>query len=483
MESILVKAAQLILALIILVTIHEFGHYIFARIFGIKVTRFYLFFNPKFSILRYDPMKGTLEFIAPGQRPDGTWPKPVATWHVGKPHQPRPDGKPTWRDTIYGLGWLPLGGYCSIAGMVDETQDSSQLAAEPQEWEFRSKAAWKRLCVMVAGVVFNFILAIVIYIGIAVHWGDDVIPYEAMTEGLDFCPELQAAGFRNGDILVSLDGKALDPTDYSIAWSMLQPGAKVGVLRDGKESEVTISDKLLGEIVGKGKDFMPMTVRIPVIVAETQGGGPAAEAGLQPRDRILAVGNDTVPTLTEFFPVLDSLKGTTRDFRILHADGSQSVVPVAITDGGKIGIKLLSPFEIFDRHRVNYSFFEAIPRGWEIGTERLSTYVSSLKLIFTKEGAQSLGGFGTLGDMFPATWNWFVFWQMTAFLSIILAFMNIIPIPALDGGYTLFLLVEIITRRKPSDRFLEIANTIGFFFLLALLLYANGNDIYRLFVK
>lgn len=483
MESIIVKAAQLILALVILVTVHEFGHYIFARIFGIKVTRFFLFFNPKFSLLRYDPMKGTLEFIAPGQRPDGTWPKPVATWQVNKPHQPRPDGKPTWRDTIYGLGWLPLGGYCSIAGMVDETQDSSQLSAEPQSWEFRSKAAWKRLCVMVAGVVFNFILAIVIYIGIAIHWGDDVIPYEAMTEGMDFSPELQEAGFRNGDILVSLDGKKLDPTDYSIAWNMLQPGAIVGVLRNGKEEEIVISDKLLGHLVSKGKDFVPMTVRIPVVVAEAVPGEPAYKAGLQPRDRILAVGSDTVPTLTEFFPVLESHKGENVVMRVRHADGSEDIMPIDITAGGKIGIKLLDPFEIFNRHRVNYSFFEAIPRGWEIGTGRLSTYVSSLKLVFTKEGAQSLGGFGTLGDMFPGTWNWYAFWQMTAFLSIILAFMNIIPIPALDGGYTLFLLVEIITRRKPSDKFLEIANTIGFFFLLALLIYANGNDIYRIFLK
>ena len=189
--EILVKAAQLVLALVILVTIHEFGHYIFARIFGVKVTRFFLFFNPWFSILRYDPMKGTLEFIAPGERKDGTWPKPLKTWQVSKPRQPRHDGKPTWRDTVYGLGWLPLGGYCAIAGMVDETQDSSKLAAEPQDWELRSKPAWQRLCVMAAGVVLNFILAICIYIGIAFHWGDDVVAYQDMSEGMNFCPELK----------------------------------------------------------------------------------------------------------------------------------------------------------------------------------------------------------------------------------------------------------------------------------------------------
>lgn len=480
--DILIKAAQLILALVILVTVHEFGHYIFARIFGVKVNRFFLFFNPWFSILRYDPMKGTLEFIAQGQREDGSWPKPVASWKVGKTHQPRPDGKPTWRDTIYGLGWLPLGGYCAIAGMVDETQDSSKLASEPQSWELRSKPAWQRLCVMVAGVVLNFILAICIYVGIAAHWGDDVVPYQAMTEGLDFSPEMQAAGFRNGDILQSLDGKPLEATDYSIAWNMIQPGARVGVLRNGETVEIGISDSLLRSIISKGKDYLPMKVRVPVYVAKVVPGEAAAKAGIEPRDRIVAVGSDTVPSIGEFMPSLQAHKGSTVPVRVLRGDSSL-VMPVAVSDGGKIGIKMLSPVEIFDRTRIEYNILQAIPRGWQIGTERLATYVSSLKLIFTKEGAQSLGGFGTLGDMFPASWSWYAFWQITAFLSIILAFMNIIPIPALDGGYILFLLVEIVTGRKPSDKFLEVANTIGFFFLLALLLYANGNDIYRLLLK
>lgn len=479
--DILVKALQLIVALVILVTVHEFGHYIFARIFGVKVNRFYLFFNPKFSLLRYNPMSGVLEVIGWNKK-DGS-PRSWLSFHVNKPHKPRPDGKPTWRDTIYGLGWIPLGGYCDIAGMVDETKGKDDLAAEPQDWELRSKPAWKRLCVMVAGVVFNFLLAVAIYIGIAFHWGDKVIPFQAMTEGMDFAPELQEAGFRNGDILMTLDGTPIDAHDYSALWDMMQPGSRIGVLRDGDTVTIVVPPTLIRTIATKGKDYEPMTMRIPAMVARTVNGEGAEEAGLQPGDRILKIDGDTVPTLTEFFPALDSRKGRSAEMLVLHDDGSSDIRSVAINDNGKIGIQLLSPVDIFELSTVSYSFLGSIPRGWELGTDRLVTYVQSMKLIFTKEGAQSLGGFGTLGDLFPSTWNWYSFWQITAFLSVILAFMNIIPIPGLDGGYTLFLLVEMISGRKPSDRFLEIVNTIGFAFLLVLLVYANGNDIYRLLIK
>lgn len=478
--DILIKAAQLILALVILVTVHEFGHYIFARIFGVKVNRFYLFFNPWLSLVRYNPRKGTIEFVARnGENGNG---KALKTIRVGKEHAPRPDGKPTWRDTIYGLGWLPLGGYCDIAGMVDETKDASQLESEPQDWELRSKPAWQRLCVMVAGVALNFVLAVCIYIGIAFHWGDDVVPFQAMTEGMDFSSEMQSAGFEDGDILMSLNGKPMDVTDYSISWDMLQPGAQVGVRRHGIDTTIVIGEELIRSIASKDKDYMPMQMRVPVVVARTLPGEGAARAGLLTGDRILRVGSDTVPSVTEFLPALQRYSGTDVPL-LVRRDGNDIEMNVAVNDAGKVGIQMLSPYEIFERHRVTYSLLESIPRGWQIGTDRLASYVSSLRLVFTKEGAQSLGGFGTLGDLFPNTWNWFSFWQITAFLSIILAFMNIIPIPGLDGGYTLFLLVEIVSGRKPSDKFLEIANTCGFFFLLVLLIYANGNDIYRFFLK
>lgn len=226
-----------------------------------------------------------------------------------------------------------------------------------------------------------------------------------------------------------------------------------------------------------------MSMRVPVFVAKVMNGDPADKAGIKPGDRILAVAGDTTPAITEFMPALQAHKGETVPLTVLRKDGTTLRLKTAISDAGKIGIQMVSPLEIFDREKVNYSLLQSIPRGWDIGTTQLASYVSSLKLIFTREGAQSVGGFGTLGDLFPSQWNWYGFWQITAFLSIILAFMNIIPIPALDGGYTLFLLVEMITRRKPTDRFLEVANMCGFAFLILLLVYANGNDIYRFFLK
>ena len=257
----------------------------------------------------------------------------------------------------------------------------------------------------------------------------------------------------------------------------------VEVLRDGRDTVgIVITDRLLSSIVEKGKDYMPMSIRIPVVIANLMPGDPAASAGMEKADRIVKVGNDTTPTITEFMPALAAHKGETLPFVVIR-DGKESTLYVNINDGGKIGIQMLSPSEIFEIEEVHYSWLSAIPRGWEIGTDRLATYVSSLKLVFSKEGAQSVGGFGTLGSLFPDKWDWYSFWQITAFLSVILAFMNIIPIPGLDGGYILFLLIELITRRKPSDKVLEYANMIGMAFIFLLLIYANGNDIYRLLIK
>lgn len=475
METFLIKALQLIVALIILVTIHEFGHYIFARMFGIKVNRFYLFFNPGFSLLKYNPMKGALQIFS--RSDDHAW----KTVRVGREHQPRPDGKPTWRDTVYGLGWLPLGGYCDIAGMVDETKSSKDLAAEPQPWEFRTKAAWKRLLVMVAGVLFNFLLAIVIYIGIAAHWGERVIPYEAVTEGMDFSEPMHRAGFADGDILLTLNGNTIDPLESSDNWGLIQPGSKIAVLRNHRDTVViTAGDRLIKDLVEANERYMAM--RVPVMVDDVVGGEGAVKAGLRPDDRILKVASDTTPSLSEFFPALKKQASKTVPMVILR-DGKELTVPVEVNSDGKIGIQLRPGHKIYDVVEVQYNIFSAIPRGWHNGVDRLSTYVSSLGMIFTKEGAKSVGGFGALGSMFPTTWDWLSFWEITAFLSVILAFMNIIPIPALDGGYTLFLIVEMITRRKPSERLLEIANMIGMGFLLLLLVYANLNDIYRLVLK
>ena len=471
METFLIKALQLIVALVILVTVHEFGHYIFARMFGVKVNRFYLFFNPWFSLLKYDPMKGTLKVVS--RDDDHSW----ATFQVSKPRQPRPDGKPTWRDTIYGLGWLPLGGYCDIAGMVDETKSAKDLATEPQPWEFRSKAAWKRLLVMVAGVLFNFLLAIAIYIGIAIHWGERTIPYDKVAEGMDFTAPMHDAGFRDGDVLLAVNGQPISPTADGLSWEMIQPGTRVTVLRDHKdEVTITVPDTLINAIVEANAPFMAM--RSPVFVEALIGKEGAARAGIEKGDRIIAVGNDTTPTLSEFFPALAAVPDSTVVMKI-NRDGRLIELPVDVNADGKIGIQLRAITDIYPVTEINYTFFEAIPRGWQIGTKQLTDYVSSLKMLFTKTGAKSVGGFGTLGSLFPEKWNWYSFWNIAAFLSVILAFMNIIPIPALDGGYTLFLLIEMITRRKPSERFIEVANMIGMGFLLLLLVYANLNDVIR----
>lgn len=471
METTLIKALQLIVALVILVTIHEFGHYLFARIFGVKVNRFYLFFNPWFSILKYDPMSGKLRVFSKDDQ--HSW----LTLQVSKPRQPRPDGKPTWRSTIYGLGWLPLGGYCDIAGMVDETKSTKDLSSEPQPWEFRTKAAWKRLLIMVAGVLFNFLLAIVIYIGIAIHWGERTIPFNQVSEGMDFTAPMHNAGFKDGDILLAINGQEITPTTDGVIWDMIQPDTYVTVLRNHRDTvKIDIPKNLLTEVAQENKTFMSM--RSPVIVEQTIGNDGAAKAGLRKGDRLLTVGNDTTPTLTEFFPALTEAAGSTVDIRV-DRDGHQTVIPVEVNSDGKIGIQLRSPLDIYPVTEINYNFFEAIPRGWQLGTNQLATYVASLKLLFTKQGAKSVGGFGTLGSLFPEKWNWYSFWNIAAFLSVILAFMNIIPIPALDGGYTLFLLIEIITRRKPSERVIEVANMIGMGFLLLLLVYANLNDVIR----
>lgn len=475
METFIFKALQLIFAFIILVTVHEFGHYIFARIFGIRVNRFYLFFNPWFSLLKYNPMKGTLQICSSD---DSTaW----KTIRVGRPREPRPDGKPSWRDTVYGLGWLPLGGYCDIAGMVDETKSSKDLASEPQPWEFRSKGAMKRLLVMVAGVLFNFLLAIIIYIGVAFHWGDRVVPFQAMTEGMDFTPTMHEAGFKDGDILLALNGEPLDAKDGNVSWDIIQPGSTVSLLRDHRDTvSISVDNRLLRKLAADNQGYM--SIRIPVYVEAVMGGDGAAEAGLQEGDRIVKVGNDTTPSLSEFFPALNRNAGQTAQMTIVR-DGGEMTKRVSVSEAGKIGIQLRSPDKIFDVEEVEYGLLASVPRGIEQGVGKLTSYVSSLKLLFTKEGAKSVGGFGALGSLFPKTWDWYSFWQITAFLSVILAFMNIIPIPALDGGYILFLLVEIVTRRKPSEKFIEVANSIGMIFLFLLLIYANGNDIYRLLLK
>lgn len=452
METFLIKAAQLIAALALLVIIHEFGHYIFARIFGIKVEKFYLFFDPWFSIFKYKPKKS-----------DKNTDSNRATWH----------------DTEYGIGWLPLGGYVKIAGMIDESMDKEQMAKPAQPWEFRSKPAYQRLLVMVAGVLMNFILAILIYAGIAWYWGEKYIPVEQAYEGMDYVDAAKDAGFRDGDIPLLVDGHKIDMTKGDFMLSMIEADT-VTVLRNHKDTvNIAIPENFIFRL---NDDEGFFTYRIPVFVAGTVNGEPAAEAGLMPGDRIVRVDSVDTPSYTEFIAGLTKRAGKNAGLTV-ERNGKIATLPIKINDAGKIGITLKPITDIYPVVTRHYTFFESLPKGWELGTNRLVSYISSMKYVATAEGAKSLGGFGAIGSLFPERWNWLSFWEITAFLSVALAFMNILPIPALDGGHIMFLLYEIISRRKPSEKFMEYMQVAGMAFLLLLLLYANGNDIYRFVFK
>lgn len=457
METFLIKAAQLIVAFAILVIIHEFGHYIFSRIFGVKVEKFYLFFNPWFTLYKYKPKK----------------PAP----------KPGEEEKMTWRDTEYGIGWVPLGGYCKIAGMIDESMDTEQMKQPAKPWEFRSKPAWQRLLIMVGGVLFNFILAIIIYTGIVFAWGEKYIPFRNATEGMMYSETAHKVGFVDGDIPLAADGKEL--TYYSGDELLKMLDAKVvTVLRNKCDTvNINIPD---GYIFTANKEAeegnLFMAYRLPVVISDLQPGMGAVKAGLMKSDSIVSINGVSTPSFDIFKAELD--KNPDKDVTIgFVRNGKPMESKVAVDAAGKIGIMLTPLTDIYRTVTREYSIFASIPRGIELGVEKLTSYVSQMKYVFTREGAKNLGGFGAIGNIFPESWNWEQFWSITAFLSVILAFMNILPIPALDGGHVLFLLVEIITRRQPSEKFLEYAQMAGMAFLFALLLFANGNDIYRFFFK
>lgn len=477
MEIYLIKALQVVLALTFLVFVHELGHYLLARIFGIKVNRFYLFFNPSFSVLKYDPLKGTLKFIARQDKKTG---EEVATktWQVNRP---REEGEnPTWRSTVYGIGWLPLGGYCDIAGMIDETKKSDQLQDEPQPWEFRSKSRPKRLCVMAAGAVFNFLCAFAVYTGIAAYKGENFVPFNAMTEGLDFAPEMIATGFQNGDMILSVNGKAIDTRKMSSMMELISAGSKVTVKRGNDTALVVISDTLMATLAAHGPEYTPMAIRFPIYVDRTSDFGPAGKAGIKAGDRIIRVGRDTTPTLAELNIALRNNKGSHTQVLVLRGKEKLSI-PLKIDKDGMLGIIMLHPSNIFKTTHVHYNLFEAIPRGIEIAVDKLSGYVASLKVLATPTGVKQVGGFGTVATMFPDSWNWYGFWHTVAFLSIILGFMNLLPIPALDGGHIFFLLIEMVIRRPINEKVVERANMAGLTFLIILMFLANANDLLRVF--
>ena len=450
----MIKAAQLMLAFAILVIVHEFGHYLFSRIFGVRVEKFYLFFNPWFTLFKYKPKKKEGD-----------------------------NGKSLWRDTEYGIGWLPLGGYCKIAGMIDESMDKEQMKQPVQPWEFRSKPAWQRLLIMVGGVLFNFVLAIIIYAGMVYAWGEQYITFRDATDGMEYCESAHRIGFKDGDIPLAADGEELSYLTGDELMKML--GAQtVTVLRNNTDTvAIAIPENYIFEANKEAEAGIPfMMYRYPVVVADVQPGMGAEKAGLQKLDKIVAVDSVMTVGYTEFKQQLDRHAGKETSITVLR-DGKTVTVDAEIDGSGKLGILLAPITEIYKTTTKDYSLFASIPRGVSLGVEKLSSYVSQMKYVFTSDGVQQLGGFGAIGSIFPEKWNWEQFWSVTAFLSVILAFMNILPIPALDGGHVLFLLYEIITRRQPSEKFMENAQIIGMAFLFLLLIYANGNDIYRFFFK
>lgn len=472
-QSFWIKTLELILALSILVVFHELGHYSFARLFGVWVEKFYMFFNYKFSLVKWKPGK-YLKWFSHGNE-------------MGAMEEDNASGenKNSWRATEYGIGWIPLGGYCAISGMIDESMNTEAMKQPAKPWEFRSKAAWKRLLIMLGGVLFNLLLAMIIYSGIVYSQGEQVIRFADITEGMTFSDSAKKAGFADGDIILMADGHELenmvDQTDYND----LLFAKQVTVLRNHKDTvTIPIPKGFITDLERDAKEGVAfMTPRMPVVIKETllhQGG---EKAGLKAGDRMVAVNGVATPTFTDFTEELSKHKGSNITLEYLRDGKMMTANNVPVDADGKLGILLADLYSVYNATILHYNFFQSIPRGIKMGWDQTISYIKQLKLIFTPEGAKSVGSFGTIGSIFPSTWNWVGFWSITAFISIILAVMNLLPIPALDGGHVLFLLFEMITRRKPSLKFMEVAQMVGMGLIIALMLLAIGNDIFRFIIK
>ncbi|MGL4332237.1 MAG: RIP metalloprotease RseP [Bacteroidales bacterium] len=444
METFLIKALQLIASLSLLVIVHEMGHFMFARIFKVRVEKFYLFFNPWFSLFKYKPKNS---------------------------------------ETEYGIGWLPLGGYVKIAGMIDESMDKEQLQKPAEPWEFRAKPAWQRLLIMVGGVMMNLILAFLIYSMMIFVWGNNYIPLRNAKLGMDFSQTAKNIGFEKGDILLAADGVNLERFDDQ-AFRTIVESQEVTVLRNGKEVKIAIPSDFMQTILKEKEDNkIPFTMmRFPMVVHEPVKGQEAERAGLQPRDSIVGINGQMGLSFTDITAAFAENKGkqVSLDF---YRNGMLSSTTVHVDTLGKIGIMLESPAKVYEAVTERFSFFESFPKGAQKAANKLTGYVSDMKYVFTKEGAKSVGGFGAIGGLFPSEWSWPDFWELTAFLSVALAFMNIIPIPALDGGHVMFLFYEMITGKQPNEKFMEYAQMAGMIFLFGLMLYANGMDLFRYFMK
>jgi regulator of sigma E protease len=436
--DVVMKIAQLLVSLSILIILHELGHFTLARIFKVRVEKFYLFFDAGFSLFRKK-----------------------------------------FGDTEYGIGWLPLGGYVKISGMIDESMDREQMKQPPKPYEFRSKKAWQRLLIMLGGVMVNFLLALLIYILVFFKWGEEYVPVDRLIYGYSFSDEFKQLGLENGDKIVALDGNKVTRWRSIHHDIVVNETKNIEINRNGVIMDLKVPADMTSKLL---KLEWPLEPRVPCVVEGVPEGGNMAKAGIEPNDRIIAVNGEPISFYDQFKDKTRNKANTTFELTILR--GTDTIRTAASTDeNGLFGFSRKMWFDIFEPVIVRYSIWQSVPAGINHGFEITESYLKQLKMLFKPEtkAYEELGGFIKIGSIFPSTWDWERFWNMTAFLSIILAIMNVLPIPALDGGHVMFLLFEIITGRKPGDKFLEYAQIVGMVLLLSLLLYANLNDIIGLF--
>lgn len=438
--DIVIKAGQLLLSLSILVILHELGHFIPAKLFKTRVEKFYLFFDPWFSLFKKK---------------------------VG--------------DTVYGIGWLPLGGYVKISGMIDESMDKEQMKQAPKPWEFRSKPAWQRLIIMIGGVSVNVILAFVIYAFSLVIWGEKYLPSERASYGIHCDSLALAAGFEHGDIIYSIDDERVERFALEngalhpeiIEKLILDDAQKVTVLREGKRTNVPFTEEVKNQILAKTPLFSPS---IPFVIDAFYGSSVLEAAGAKIGDKIVSINQVDMSYAGDVIEYTPTLKGDSA-LIVVDRNGQELSFDVFLEDG-KMGTRLMPFSQLYDFEQTQYSLVSVIPAALSKTYTEIANYLKQFKLI--KKSPESVGGFISIGNIFPAVWDWQRFWNLTAFLSIMLAVLNLLPIPALDGGHVMFLLYEVVSGRKPHEKVLEIAQTIGIILLLGLVLYANGNDILKL---
>lgn len=438
--DIAIRVFQLLFSLSILVFIHELGHYAMARFFGARVEKFYLFFNPWFSLLKWTSKRS---------------------------------------GTTYGLGWLPLGGYCKIAGMIDESMDTEAMASEPKPDEFRSKSAFARLMIMAGGVIFNIILAFLIYAGVALGWGTKVLHSDQVSAGMDFTPTAEAVGFVDGDVILRVDEQQAPNVLDSRFMSSLIKAREIEVRRGAETKVITIPQDMMNRILKAEEGFG--TLRMPFII-DSVTSGAASAAGLQRGDRVVALAGQPTEDLNLVLEALQQHKGQQVALTVERA-GALHELSVQVNGEGRLGVMLRPIDAIYPIETQHYNLITALPAGLDRAVQAITGYVSGLKYMFTSEGAKQMGGLGTMGKLFPSSFDWQSFWSITAFLSVILAVMNILPIPALDGGHILFILIEMVRRKPLGDKAMTYIQTVGLVLLMLLMLYANGNDIYRAFFK